>query len=571
MAFKKAWPLTPATSDLYQASLVVLEMHFRAAPWVGGHRTPLETFLQCKLRTPAEHVLSMTPKEAERWAVSSLGQSQLAGELVRTHTGGKRLLELAEMSAQEASRECIPGLNTCAIRLGVATLADQIPEPFIDDDETCGLSALLEVSLSEDVCERPVDATTALRILVGRTEQRGMRRTSVAKTSASQTFGSPAGSQSTRMLSTSSQIEGTFSPGAQGRELFSSRQSEGYGSPVSQSSRQSEGLNSPQGRTKRSDGKSLQIPAEVASTFVGLARLLVLRNDVNEGLATCVSWLGIADSEGGRERAINACSQLFEQRATDITELDISRTGRGHWRPDMLLCGVLNRLFASVWESGNVPPLATVDLSDNERLQGSAILKMVLGGAEKKRNARNSIRKPSTSQGNLQEGSPRRISQISQSSSSRLSTVAGAGSTADARRQNNEIDFSAPGGTAKISAPSKPTGPKPSQPRPQGQRNSVVQSNADNQAGRGQRNSSAQSGAGGGGVDRPTAASDRRLSQGPGQGAVLIPIPTLRCLKLRNCGSTGAVPPALTSCFALEVLDLSGCRHHGKFGTNEPP
>ena len=46
-ALKEKWQITPAVSDLYQASLTVLEMHARAARWIGAGSSSTDCLRPC--------------------------------------------------------------------------------------------------------------------------------------------------------------------------------------------------------------------------------------------------------------------------------------------------------------------------------------------------------------------------------------------------------------------------------------------------------------------------------------------------------------------------------------------
>jgi len=105
LALKDRWQITPATSDMSQVSLTVLEMHARASRWFGPGAVPrLEAVGECASRVSSSVVFSMTPAEAEQWAVETLGIDKLAGKIESAGIDGAKMLELSKMSLSDAKK-----------------------------------------------------------------------------------------------------------------------------------------------------------------------------------------------------------------------------------------------------------------------------------------------------------------------------------------------------------------------------------------------------------------------------------------------------------------------------------
>ena len=154
--------ITPATSDVFQASLTVLEMYARAARWFGpGALSRLEAVRECALRTPVSAVCAMTPAEAERWAVGKLGIDKLAGKIESAGIDGTKMLELSKMGlsdAKKAHKGMSPVVHTKlkGVARGVSTPADAMHEE---------IAALLEKTLAVEVGERPSTVGKVLEML----------------------------------------------------------------------------------------------------------------------------------------------------------------------------------------------------------------------------------------------------------------------------------------------------------------------------------------------------------------------------------------------------------------------
>ena len=162
LALKDRWQITPATSDMSQVSLTVLEMHARASRWFGpGAVSRLEAVGECASRVSSSVVFAMTPAEAEQWAVETLGIDKLAGKIESAGIDGAKMLELSKMSLSDA-KKAHPGMSPVVhtklkgVARGVSTSADAMPDK---------IAALLEKTLAVDVGERPATAEAALTML----------------------------------------------------------------------------------------------------------------------------------------------------------------------------------------------------------------------------------------------------------------------------------------------------------------------------------------------------------------------------------------------------------------------
>ena len=162
LALKDRWQITPATSDMSQVSLTVLEMHARASRWFGpGAVSRLEAVGECASRVSSSVVCAMTPAEAEQWAVETLGIDKLAGKIDSAGIDGAKMLELSKMSLSDA-KKAHPGMSPVVhtklkgVARGVSTSADAMPDK---------IAALLEKTLAVDVGERPATAEAALEML----------------------------------------------------------------------------------------------------------------------------------------------------------------------------------------------------------------------------------------------------------------------------------------------------------------------------------------------------------------------------------------------------------------------
>ena len=162
LELKDRLQITPAASDIFQASLTVLEMHARAARWFGpGAVSRLEAVRECASRTPVSAVCAMTPAEAEQWAVEKLGIGKLAGKIESAGIDGAKMLELSKMGLSDAKKahngmSPVVHAKLKGVAHGVSTPADAMPEE---------IAALLEKTLAVEVGERPATVMDVLEML----------------------------------------------------------------------------------------------------------------------------------------------------------------------------------------------------------------------------------------------------------------------------------------------------------------------------------------------------------------------------------------------------------------------
>ena len=162
---KEEWQITPATSDLFQASLTVLEMHARAARWIGvGSIAPHEAVQENVARIPVDKVRKMNPAKAESWLVEQLGYNKLKDKIESSGIDGRQLLKIAKMSQKEAAAALGIKMATAkapqlAIQRSVATPSDTMHEK---------IAGLLAKSLATTIVERPATAAAAAKQLGAR-------------------------------------------------------------------------------------------------------------------------------------------------------------------------------------------------------------------------------------------------------------------------------------------------------------------------------------------------------------------------------------------------------------------
>ena len=170
-AIKETWQITPATSDLVQASFTVLEMHSRGARWTGaGAIAPHAAVGECASRIPIDKVRSMNPAKAEEWLVERLGISKVAGKIESNGIDGRQLLKVANMAQKDAAaalgvKMAVAKAPQLAIWRNMSTPSDAMHEK---------ITALLEKALAVAVGERPSTAAAVLRMLGARPSKRSI-------------------------------------------------------------------------------------------------------------------------------------------------------------------------------------------------------------------------------------------------------------------------------------------------------------------------------------------------------------------------------------------------------------
>ena len=181
---KATWLLTPATCDLYQASLVVLEMHSRAKPPGLNPKNAfgrVEAVRRCAERKPRESVSGLSPEETEQWLVSDLGfVKQLKGKVASNNVSSEMIVQIASLSLKEARQRwkdlTAPMHN--AVKEALQTLCT--PTDSMHEN----VRALLEKSLSANTPERPRSAEDELTQLAQITSYSMLPDASKAKATA---------------------------------------------------------------------------------------------------------------------------------------------------------------------------------------------------------------------------------------------------------------------------------------------------------------------------------------------------------------------------------------------------
>ena len=267
--------LTPATSDLFQAALTVLEMFARRGIPKGleaQHRV-LEV---CVSRRPAAEVATLTPEELESWLVQDLGLTTLTGKIASNAASvdGTWMLEMhARDDFQRRAKEAFRLLIAHTVKLDMA-LVRHVATRAMD----ARVSKLISKSLSSEVKERPATAKDALEAL-----------------------GVEIGYKS-RIESVSSAIGGEALPSA--------------------------------AKVNSAD----HADEDVSTTLGGIAQALVGYDDIPAALEACSHWLGVASTATARSQALGAYCNLWKRHGERLTnKLELSREPpHGHWKPEML-------------------------------------------------------------------------------------------------------------------------------------------------------------------------------------------------------------------------------------------
>ena len=317
LSLKEQWPVTPATSDLFTTSLVVLEMHARNAPWLGpGSVSPLEAVQKCVTRTPLTKVRTMDPAAAEQWIIAQLGNDKLAGKIESAGIDGAQLLEIAEMKQKDAGvalgvKMALAKAPQLAVRRSVSTPSDTMHQK---------IATLLLRSLAKDVGERPASAFVALKAL---------------------------GVKFQKNNSTTNKMEPSNCLAAPGGESL------------------------PHAALKQATEHTDE---SIATTLGGLTKALVLHGAVPAGLAACAEWLGASSSETARAAATDAYINFWKRHGSELRSLELSRYQHGHWRDEMLSGGdgaFVRRLVPALLHCG--ARLEEIDLSQQPELEGPVL------------------------------------------------------------------------------------------------------------------------------------------------------------------------------------------------------
>ena len=233
------------------------------------------------------------------------------------------MLELSKMIISD-TKKAHPGMSPVVhtklkgVARGVSTSADAMPDK---------IAALLEKTLAVDVGERPATAEAALTMLGAKIDEVNW-----------ETF----------------KRETDFSVAVGGATVPSI-------------------LWTAMTKAKEHPEETEHTDETVATTLGGLAKTLVIHNDVAGTLAACSEWWGVASSPEASNAAAKAYRNLWKRHGTSLRDLDLSRTARGHWKESMMsgeetvLC-----LAQDIVQSG-ASMIEMVDFSEQTGLQGPVL------------------------------------------------------------------------------------------------------------------------------------------------------------------------------------------------------
>ena len=275
--------LTPATSDLYQGGLTMLEAYSRSLPLVhlDAKSVPQEAVDRCAARTPKPELEAFSPSLTEAWLDEKCIDAPFeSGVLIEKGIGGARLLALAHASGhKELMKECaIKNLTRAkkfqsAILRNVSTRADAIAHDMI--------TVVLRKSLDPAVGER---FGTALEVLEG------------------------LGAKTDYDTKTLEMVLIDISKAVGADQL------------------------PPQVVAEKSSEHS---DAIVNSTLGGLTKRLVQYEDVQSALDSCAEWMGVA-SRDARPEVVSIFCKLWKDYGRELRSLDLSMKAHRHWGSTML-------------------------------------------------------------------------------------------------------------------------------------------------------------------------------------------------------------------------------------------
>lgn len=326
-AFDEWRTLTPATSDLYQVGMTMLEAHARALPLVGLPAfTPRDAAARCAARTREEDLAALSPEQTEDWLAEKKIEPPLElGALVAKRVGGARLLELAARATATAKDLMVAlelkNLSRAkklqnAIRRNVSSRADAVAHAKVAD--------VLCKCLAPAVGDR---FATALDVL--------------------EALGATADFDHANQMAVLGDITQ-----AVGGDLLP---------PSAVSARVPD---------RHAD-------AIVNATLGGLTKRLLRYDDVQGALTTCTEWIGVA-SPDARADAVSVFCKLWKECGGELRALELSRATHSHWCKDMLGGeGVMRRIAASLSPSA-AAGLERVDLSEQCELE-AGVLEVLLG------------------------------------------------------------------------------------------------------------------------------------------------------------------------------------------------
>ena len=324
--------LTPATSDLFQAALTMLEAHARFLPQLHAKRdgslsadakwVPAHAAGACAARTPRAKLATFSPEQTEDWLIERDIEEKsgcvVLGVLVAKGIDGAQLVELAFSSECRDLKKAL-GIKVLAqakklwmhIQRNVSTPADAIMHKKV------GKKALY-YALVPVVGERFESALETLCEGLGAKESYDL-------------------------------VEHVASLGditqAVGGELLPPSALETF----------------PDHDTGIID-----------ETLGGLTKRLLEYDDVAGALASCAEWMGVGSDEA-RSNALSVYCKIFKEFGGELPKLDLSKGGHSHWTDDMLGGDGIMLLLATSLSFGAAAHLEAIDLSDQRGLAGPAL------------------------------------------------------------------------------------------------------------------------------------------------------------------------------------------------------
>ena len=279
-AFEDQWMITPATSDLFQATITMTEAHARYLPFVSidAKSVARDAVARCAARTPESELSKHSPEQLGDWLAEKKIEPPLESVVVEKGVDGLRLVELARSSShKELQKEF--GLKIAVakkvqddIRRNISTPADAMAHEMI--------GKALYKCLDSDVGER---YAAAEHVLV---EGLGAKR---ARDKTTKKWG----------VDVTKAVGGNLLvPPA--LEIF----------------------------PDRSD-------TIVDDSLAGLTKRLVEYGDVQGALDSCAEWMGVA-SDDARPGAFSLYCKLWKEYGGDSNKLNLGRGWHCHWREGML-------------------------------------------------------------------------------------------------------------------------------------------------------------------------------------------------------------------------------------------
>ena len=157
-SLKSSWPVTPATSDIFQAAVAVLEMYSRQRVPAAADKQ-LALIAKCVARRPEADVASLSTHDTTEWLTKELGLAVLTGVVTDKRICGAQLLELLGQKLSEF-KDVFAVSIAQAKKIQLALLGSICSTV---DAMNPTLAAHLQLSLSQDVSMRPNSVNAAFR------------------------------------------------------------------------------------------------------------------------------------------------------------------------------------------------------------------------------------------------------------------------------------------------------------------------------------------------------------------------------------------------------------------------